>query len=183
MRLTAREVLHLIWTDPLSSCWRCCLSLRITTLWWKSPSCCREPLTRESKDLLWMMPLFVICIMLFLPWHLFSLLSPPWRKYLRDVDRQVLAKRAFFLTVKVLEDNLNNLTGVRKHKSLHTHTKSSETLGVLDLWHAPTSCFDRLWSLSGVGAASKSACALHGGDDHNGRIQQAQFRGQQTCAA
>uniref|UniRef100_A0A671WXN1 Calcineurin-binding protein cabin-1 n=1 Tax=Sparus aurata TaxID=8175 RepID=A0A671WXN1_SPAAU len=34
------------------------------------------------------------------------------KKYLRDVDRQVLAKRAFFLTVKVLEDNLNNLTGV-----------------------------------------------------------------------
>ncbi|KAK2837599.1 hypothetical protein Q5P01_014811 [Channa striata] len=34
------------------------------------------------------------------------------KKYLRDVDRQVLAKRAFFLTVKVLEDNLNILTGV-----------------------------------------------------------------------
>uniref|UniRef100_A0AAY4DMV0 Calcineurin-binding protein cabin-1 n=1 Tax=Denticeps clupeoides TaxID=299321 RepID=A0AAY4DMV0_9TELE len=33
------------------------------------------------------------------------------KKYLRDVDRQVLAKRAFFLTVKVLEDNLNKLTG------------------------------------------------------------------------
>uniref|UniRef100_A0A3B4BJR7 Calcineurin-binding protein cabin-1 MEF2-binding domain-containing protein n=1 Tax=Periophthalmus magnuspinnatus TaxID=409849 RepID=A0A3B4BJR7_9GOBI len=29
------------------------------------------------------------------------------KKFLRDVDRQVLAKRAFFLTVKVLEDNLN----------------------------------------------------------------------------
>ncbi|KAM4576045.1 calcineurin-binding protein cabin-1 isoform 2-T2 [Odontesthes bonariensis] len=34
------------------------------------------------------------------------------KKYLRDVDRQLLAKRAFFLTVKVLEDNLNSLTGV-----------------------------------------------------------------------
>uniref|UniRef100_A0A673CJB0 Calcineurin-binding protein cabin-1 n=1 Tax=Sphaeramia orbicularis TaxID=375764 RepID=A0A673CJB0_9TELE len=34
------------------------------------------------------------------------------KKYLRDVDRQALAKRAFFLTVKVLEDNLNSLTGV-----------------------------------------------------------------------
>lgn len=34
------------------------------------------------------------------------------KKYLRDVDRQVLAKRAFFLNVKVLEDNLNSLTGV-----------------------------------------------------------------------
>uniref|UniRef100_A0A7N6BE00 Calcineurin-binding protein cabin-1 n=1 Tax=Anabas testudineus TaxID=64144 RepID=A0A7N6BE00_ANATE len=33
------------------------------------------------------------------------------KKYLRDVDRQVLAKKAFFLTVKVLEDNLNSLTG------------------------------------------------------------------------
>ncbi|KAJ8401064.1 hypothetical protein AAFF_G00390210 [Aldrovandia affinis] len=33
------------------------------------------------------------------------------KKYLRDVDRQVLAKRAFFFTVKVLEDNLNKLTG------------------------------------------------------------------------
>uniref|UniRef100_A0A8C4HPE7 Calcineurin-binding protein cabin-1 n=1 Tax=Dicentrarchus labrax TaxID=13489 RepID=A0A8C4HPE7_DICLA len=36
------------------------------------------------------------------------------KKYLRDVDRQVLAKRAFFLTVKVLEDNLNSLTGLHK---------------------------------------------------------------------
>lgn len=35
-----------------------------------------------------------------------------YRKYLRDVDRQVLAKRAFFFTVKVLEDNLDKLTGV-----------------------------------------------------------------------
>lgn len=34
------------------------------------------------------------------------------KKYLRDVDRQVLAKKAFFLTVKVLEDNLNSLIGV-----------------------------------------------------------------------
>ncbi|XP_035391936.1 calcineurin-binding protein cabin-1 isoform X1 [Electrophorus electricus] len=32
------------------------------------------------------------------------------KKYLRDVDRQVLAKRAFFFTVKVLEDNLEKLT-------------------------------------------------------------------------
>ncbi|TRY56618.1 hypothetical protein DNTS_023521 [Danionella cerebrum] len=35
------------------------------------------------------------------------------KKYLRDVDRQVLAKRAFFFTVKVLEDNLDTLTRVR----------------------------------------------------------------------
>ncbi|XP_066546101.1 calcineurin-binding protein cabin-1 isoform X3 [Amia ocellicauda] len=34
------------------------------------------------------------------------------KKYLRDVDRQVLAKKAFFLTVNVLEDTLNKLTGV-----------------------------------------------------------------------
>uniref|UniRef100_G3PFX0 Calcineurin binding protein 1 n=1 Tax=Gasterosteus aculeatus TaxID=69293 RepID=G3PFX0_GASAC len=41
------------------------------------------------------------------------------KKYLRDVDRQVLAKRAFFLTVKVLEDNLNSLKGVSEqlHKA------------------------------------------------------------------
>ncbi|KAL2092682.1 hypothetical protein ACEWY4_012480 [Coilia grayii] len=39
------------------------------------------------------------------------------KKYLRDVDRQVLAKRAFFLTVKVLEDNLNKLTGVSEPPS------------------------------------------------------------------
>nr|XP_046242642.1 calcineurin-binding protein cabin-1 isoform X4 [Scatophagus argus] len=41
------------------------------------------------------------------------------KKYLRDVDRQVLAKRAFFLTVKVLEDNLNSLAGVSEqlHKA------------------------------------------------------------------
>uniref|UniRef100_A0A3B5AI00 Calcineurin-binding protein cabin-1 n=1 Tax=Stegastes partitus TaxID=144197 RepID=A0A3B5AI00_9TELE len=44
------------------------------------------------------------------------------KKYLRDVDRQVLAKRAFFLTVKVLEDNLNSLTGVRRHKPTPTMT-------------------------------------------------------------
>lgn len=45
----------------------------------------------------------------------FLVFRPPLsRKYLRDGDRQVLAKRAFFLTVKVLEDNLNSLTGVRK---------------------------------------------------------------------
>ncbi|XP_027890617.1 calcineurin-binding protein cabin-1 isoform X2 [Xiphophorus couchianus] len=41
------------------------------------------------------------------------------KKYLRDVDRQVLAKSAFFLTVKVLEDNLSSLTGVSEqlHKA------------------------------------------------------------------
>ncbi|XP_069071255.1 calcineurin-binding protein cabin-1 isoform X3 [Pleurodeles waltl] len=34
------------------------------------------------------------------------------KKYLRDADRQVLAQRAFVLTVKVLEDTLDDLTGV-----------------------------------------------------------------------
>uniref|UniRef100_A0A8C3VCR1 Calcineurin-binding protein cabin-1 n=1 Tax=Catharus ustulatus TaxID=91951 RepID=A0A8C3VCR1_CATUS len=35
------------------------------------------------------------------------------KKYLRDADRQVLAQQAFVLTVKVLEDTLNDLTQVR----------------------------------------------------------------------
>ncbi|XP_077377463.1 calcineurin-binding protein cabin-1 isoform X2 [Festucalex cinctus] len=39
------------------------------------------------------------------------------KKYLRDVDRQVLAKRAFFLNVKVLEDNLNSLAGLQLPKA------------------------------------------------------------------
>lgn len=34
------------------------------------------------------------------------------RKYLRDADRQVLAQRAFILTVKVLEDTLSELSEV-----------------------------------------------------------------------
>ncbi|XP_063272537.1 calcineurin-binding protein cabin-1 isoform X5 [Prinia subflava] len=34
------------------------------------------------------------------------------KKYLRDADRQVLAQQAFVLTVKVLEDTLNDLTQV-----------------------------------------------------------------------
>ncbi|XP_018421411.1 PREDICTED: calcineurin-binding protein cabin-1 [Nanorana parkeri] len=33
------------------------------------------------------------------------------KKYLRDADRQVLAKKAFLFTVKVLEDTLSDLTG------------------------------------------------------------------------
>lgn len=36
------------------------------------------------------------------------------RKYLRDADRQVLAQRAFILTVKVLEDTLSELAEVRQ---------------------------------------------------------------------
>uniref|UniRef100_A0A669CMA2 Calcineurin-binding protein cabin-1 n=1 Tax=Oreochromis niloticus TaxID=8128 RepID=A0A669CMA2_ORENI len=60
------------------------------------------------------------------------------KKYLRDVDRQVLAKRAFFLTVKVLEDNLNSLTGVRLlQPTVYMHGR--EPLSILHIWHAPTS--------------------------------------------
>uniref|UniRef100_A0A8C7DR89 Calcineurin-binding protein cabin-1 n=1 Tax=Oncorhynchus kisutch TaxID=8019 RepID=A0A8C7DR89_ONCKI len=44
------------------------------------------------------------------------------KKYLRDVDRQVLAQRAFFLAVKVLEDNLNKLTGVSAQPSMDEMT-------------------------------------------------------------
>uniref|UniRef100_A0A8C9FW29 Calcineurin-binding protein cabin-1 MEF2-binding domain-containing protein n=1 Tax=Pavo cristatus TaxID=9049 RepID=A0A8C9FW29_PAVCR len=39
------------------------------------------------------------------------------RKYLRDADRQVLAQQAFVLTVKVLEDTLNDLTQVSSKSS------------------------------------------------------------------
>lgn len=48
--------------------------------------------------------------------RLCCLLWPPLcacRKYLRDADRQVLAQRAFILTVKVLEDTLSELAEVR----------------------------------------------------------------------
>lgn len=66
--------------------------------------------------------------------HFFHDICPPFpfRKYLRDVDRQVLAKRAFFLTVKVLEDNLNTLSGVRRRSPLHTYTSRE----LLSVWHA-----------------------------------------------
>ncbi|XP_074015895.1 calcineurin-binding protein cabin-1 [Numenius arquata] len=39
------------------------------------------------------------------------------KKYLRDADRQVLAQQAFVLTVKVLEDTLNDLTQVSEDQS------------------------------------------------------------------
>uniref|UniRef100_A0ACB8FXW1 Uncharacterized protein n=1 Tax=Sphaerodactylus townsendi TaxID=933632 RepID=A0ACB8FXW1_9SAUR len=42
----------------------------------------------------------------------FDLLLDDSRKYLRDADRQVLAQRAFVLTVTVLEDMLNEFTEV-----------------------------------------------------------------------
>uniref|UniRef100_A0A3Q2QJH7 Calcineurin binding protein 1 n=1 Tax=Fundulus heteroclitus TaxID=8078 RepID=A0A3Q2QJH7_FUNHE len=64
------------------------------------------------------------------------------KKYLRDVDRQVLAKRAFFLTVKVLEDNLSSLTG-QLHKAPApsmgemTTTDTSSRPSPEDSKHAP----------------------------------------------
>ncbi|XP_010082685.1 PREDICTED: calcineurin-binding protein cabin-1-like, partial [Pterocles gutturalis] len=47
------------------------------------------------------------------------------KKYLRDADRQVLAQQAFVLTVKVLEDTLNDLTQVSEDQS----SKSSNPSG------------------------------------------------------
>ncbi|XP_077571354.1 calcineurin-binding protein cabin-1 isoform X2 [Stigmatopora nigra] len=52
------------------------------------------------------------------------------KKYLRDVDRQVLAKRAFFLNVKVLEDNLNSLTRVQLPKAATTPFMGEMTTSV-----------------------------------------------------
>ncbi|XP_029475097.1 calcineurin-binding protein cabin-1 isoform X2 [Rhinatrema bivittatum] len=48
------------------------------------------------------------------------------KKYLRDADRQVLAQRAFVLTVKVLEDTLKNLTGTSEEQA----TRLSATRGM-----------------------------------------------------
>lgn len=69
-----------------------------------------------------------------------TLCRPLWpslcacRKYLRDADRQVLAQRAFILTVKVLEDTLSELAEVRSPpppssprgcpQSHHSHTSA-----------------------------------------------------------
>ncbi|XP_059379840.1 calcineurin-binding protein cabin-1-like isoform X7 [Carassius carassius] len=49
------------------------------------------------------------------------------KKYLRDVDRQILAKQAFFFTVKVLEDNLDKLTGVSDPRKLSTTSMGEMT--------------------------------------------------------
>uniref|UniRef100_A0A3P8Q6V5 Calcineurin-binding protein cabin-1 MEF2-binding domain-containing protein n=1 Tax=Astatotilapia calliptera TaxID=8154 RepID=A0A3P8Q6V5_ASTCA len=62
------------------------------------------------------------------------------KKYLRDVDRQVLAKRAFFLTVKVLEDNLNSLTGVRLlQPTVHMHGREPLSMTTTDTSNKPSS--------------------------------------------
>uniref|UniRef100_A0A8D3E828 Calcineurin-binding protein cabin-1 n=1 Tax=Scophthalmus maximus TaxID=52904 RepID=A0A8D3E828_SCOMX len=60
------------------------------------------------------------------------------KKYLRDVDRQVLAKRAFFLTVKVLEDNLYSLTGVSE-QPLKLPAPSMGEMTTTDTYNRPSS--------------------------------------------
>ncbi|XP_052545399.1 calcineurin-binding protein cabin-1 isoform X5 [Tympanuchus pallidicinctus] len=47
------------------------------------------------------------------------------KKYLRDADRQVLAQQAFVLTVKVLEDTLNDLTQVSEDQSAKSSSVAS----------------------------------------------------------
>ncbi|KAF4792801.1 Calcineurin-binding protein cabin-1 [Turdus rufiventris] len=47
------------------------------------------------------------------------------KKYLRDADRQVLAQQAFVLTVKVLEDTLNDLTQVSEDQGSKTSSLAS----------------------------------------------------------
>ncbi|XP_056890296.1 calcineurin-binding protein cabin-1 isoform X5 [Takifugu flavidus] len=61
------------------------------------------------------------------------------KKYLRDGDRQVLAKRAFFLTVKVLEDNLNTLTGVSEQPHKVPGTPSVGEMTTTDVSNKPSS--------------------------------------------
>uniref|UniRef100_H3C9K0 Calcineurin-binding protein cabin-1 n=1 Tax=Tetraodon nigroviridis TaxID=99883 RepID=H3C9K0_TETNG len=61
------------------------------------------------------------------------------KKYLRDGDRQVLAKRAFFLTVKVLEDNLNSLTGVSEQPHKVPATPSVGEMTTTDVSSKPSS--------------------------------------------
>lgn len=74
-------------------------------------------------------------------------LRPPpcaCRKYLRDADRQVLAQRAFILTVKVLEDTLSELAEVCRPQPLsfprwrpsscHSHTGALGRSPCLHLW-------------------------------------------------
>ncbi|KAI4883149.1 hypothetical protein NFI96_028036, partial [Prochilodus magdalenae] len=63
------------------------------------------------------------------------------KKYLRDVDRQVLAKRAFFFTVKVLEDNLDKLTAV-SDPSLKPSTSSMGEMTTADVSSRPPATED-----------------------------------------
>ncbi|XP_072538504.1 calcineurin-binding protein cabin-1 isoform X3 [Salminus brasiliensis] len=63
------------------------------------------------------------------------------KKYLRDVDRQVLAKRAFFFTVKVLEDNLDKLTAV-SDPSAKASTSSMGEMTTADVSSRPPATED-----------------------------------------
>uniref|UniRef100_A0AAR2KKN4 Calcineurin-binding protein cabin-1 n=1 Tax=Pygocentrus nattereri TaxID=42514 RepID=A0AAR2KKN4_PYGNA len=63
------------------------------------------------------------------------------KKYLRDVDRQVLAKRAFFFTVKVLEDNLDKLTAI-SDPSLKPSTSSMGEMTTADVSSRPPATED-----------------------------------------
>ncbi|XP_042343404.1 calcineurin-binding protein cabin-1 isoform X2 [Plectropomus leopardus] len=83
------------------------------------------------------------------------------KKYLRDVDRQVLAKRAFFLTVKVLEDNLNSLTGV----SEQLHKAPAPSMGEMtttDASNRPSS-EDSKHALPKKPGLTEGACAVETG--------------------
>ncbi|KAK5932603.1 hypothetical protein CgunFtcFv8_004293 [Champsocephalus gunnari] len=83
------------------------------------------------------------------------------KKYLRDVDRQVLAKRAFFLTVKVLEDNLNSLTGV----SEQLHKAPAPSMGEMTTTEASNrpSSEDSKHALPKKPGLTEGACATETG--------------------
>ncbi|XP_069562778.1 calcineurin-binding protein cabin-1 isoform X2 [Brachyistius frenatus] len=92
------------------------------------------------------------------------------KKYLRDVDRQVLAKRAFFLNVKVLEDNLNSLTGV----SEQLHKAPAPSMGEMtttDTSNRPSS-EDSKHALPKKPGLTEGACAANTGPRE---VSQAQF--------
>ncbi|KAI3372339.1 hypothetical protein L3Q82_022837, partial [Scortum barcoo] len=91
------------------------------------------------------------------------------KKYLRDVDRQVLAKRAFFLTVKVLEDNLNSLTGV----SEQLHKAPAPSMGEMtttDASNRPSS-EDSKHALPKKPGLTEGACATDTGPREASRAQ------------
>uniref|UniRef100_A0A3B4VMM8 Calcineurin-binding protein cabin-1 n=1 Tax=Seriola dumerili TaxID=41447 RepID=A0A3B4VMM8_SERDU len=83
------------------------------------------------------------------------------KKYLRDVDRQVLAKRAFFLTVKVLEDNLNSLTGVSE-QLLKAPASSMGEMTTTDTSNRPSS-EDSKHALPKKPGLTEGACATDTG--------------------
>ncbi|XP_046727370.1 calcineurin-binding protein cabin-1 isoform X3 [Silurus meridionalis] len=90
------------------------------------------------------------------------------KKFLRDVDRQVSAKRAFFFTVKVLEDNLDKLTAVSDPSK--TLTSSMGEMTTADVSSRPPAtedaksshpvkpCLPDSSSAPGVDLATSSPC-------------------------